>query len=118
MLTQSTKGLCEFLQVKLLLQPLKGQDTNAGDKQLCLLDFLSTLQPLWQGIIHTVLSRMVQLSCPGAPPTMHPPAPKRLEALSPRQPAAATEALPDEAVIEGMHLMAPALWLPLTWCTP
>ena len=114
MLTQFTKGLCDLLQVKLLLQPLKGQDIKSGDKQLCLLDFLSTLQPVRQGVIHTVLSCMVELSCPGATPVMHPPAPKMLEALSPRQPAAAIEALPDEAVIEGMHLMAPALWLPLT----
>ena len=118
MLTQSTKGLCDSLQVKLLLQPLKGQESNSGNKQLCLLDFLSTLQQVRQGIIHTVLSRMVELSCPGASPAMLPPAPKRLEAPSPRQPAAAIDALPDEAVTEGMHLTAPALWLPLTWCVP
>ena len=118
MLTQSTEGLCGLLQVKLLLQPLKGQDANSGDKQLCLLDFLSTLQPVRQGVIQTVLSRMVELSCPGATPAMHPPAPKTPEALSPRQPATAIEAQPDEAVTEGMHLMAPALWLPPTRCTP
>lgn len=103
MLTQSTEGLCGLLQVKLLLQPLKGQDVNSGDKQLCLLDFLSTLQPVRQGVVQTVLNRMVELSCPGATPAMHPPAPKILEALSPRQPAAAIEAQPDEAVTEGMQ---------------
>ena len=50
--------------MKLLLQPLKKQDP--GGRQLCLLDFLATLKPVRQGIIHTILSRMVDISCPEA----------------------------------------------------
>ena len=52
--------------MKLLLQPLQGQDPSSA-RQLCLLDFLSTLKPVCDGIIHTVLSKMVEISCPGAP---------------------------------------------------
>ena len=57
------KGLA--LQVKLLLQPLRGQDP-ANSRPLCLLDVLSGLKPIREGVIHTILSALVDISCPEA----------------------------------------------------
>ena len=51
------------MQVKLLLQPLKGQDASSS-QQLCLLDFLSTLKPVRQGIVRTLLSKLAEISNP------------------------------------------------------
>ena len=55
------KGLA--LQVKLLLQPLKGQDP-VNSRPLCLLDVLSSLKPIREGVIHAILSTLVDISCP------------------------------------------------------
>ena len=53
------------LQVKLLLQPLKGQDPT-NSRPLCLLDVLSGLKPIREGVIHTILSALVDISYPEA----------------------------------------------------
>ena len=54
------KGLA--LQVKLLLQPLKGQDPLVS-RPLCLLDVLSGLKPFREGMIRTILNTLVGISC-------------------------------------------------------
>ena len=53
------------MQVKLLLQPLKGQDP-VNSRPLCLLDVLSGLKPVREGVIHTILRALVDISCPEA----------------------------------------------------
>ena len=59
------RSLCpaHCLQVKLLLQPLKGQDASSG-RQLCLLDCLATLKPLRVGINQTLLGKLAEFSDP------------------------------------------------------
>ena len=78
------KGLT--LQVKLLLQPLKGQDP-ANSRPLCLLDILSGLKPIREGVIHTILSALVDISCPKAVAVLEPEGTqsmaKQLEASKP-----------------------------------
>ena len=59
------------LQVKLLLQPLKGQDSSSS-KQLCLLDFLSNPKQIRQHIVQTLLNKLAEISDPESAPGAQP----------------------------------------------
>ena len=92
---------CTCLQVKLLLQPLKGGDPSSR-QQLCLLDFLSTLKPARQGLVRTLLSKLAEISNPVSAEAMQ-PSTMGLEASKP--PAAepkAAEPSTGETFTEGM----------------
>ena len=82
-------------QVKLLLQPLKGQDPSSG-KQLCLLDFLSTPKQIRQHVVQTLLSKLAEISDPESSAAVQPSA-AHAEALAP--PVA--EPSPRETFTEG-----------------
>ena len=88
------------LQVKLLLQPLKGQDPSSG-KQLCMLDFLSTPKQIRQHIVQTLLlpllSKLAEISDPDSAPAAQ-PAVTVPEAF----PLPAAEPSPGETFTEGV----------------
>ena len=88
------------LQVKLLLQPLKGQDPSS-EKQLCLLDFLSTPKQIRRHIVQALLSKLAEISDPECAVAAQSPA---TEAEASQPPSA--EPSPRETFTEGMQ------WLP------
>ncbi len=51
------------VQVKRLLLPLQGQDSDAPQR-LCLLDFLCTVVPLRDSVVRLVLDKMIQCCSP------------------------------------------------------
>ena len=99
-----------LLQVKLLLQPLKGQDPSS--QQLCLLDLLSTLKPVRQGIVRTLLSKLAEISDPVAAAPVQPsvmgleaskPAVAEPKAPEPSTGETFTEGMPDLPFRNGAH---------------
>lgn len=99
------------LQVKLLLQPLKGQDASSG-KQLCLLDFLSTPKQIRQHIVQTLLSKLAEISDPECAPSAQPSV-TVAEAFKPlaAQPSAG------ETFTEGRQRL-PSTTRPCSYCMP